>query len=126
MMFKKKMMTASLMALVLGFSAMAFAADAPAKNPFGLVYRGAITQNEKGKVNIRPVEYKVEGIKVVANLYLPADYDEKSSKLYPAVTVAHPNGGSKEQVAGLYAQRLAISPLPVMPAIRERAAESRD
>jgi hypothetical protein len=107
MMFKKKMMAASLMALVLGFSTMAFAAEAPAENPFGLVYRGAITQNEKGKVNIRPVEYKVEGIKVAANLYLPADYDEKSSKSYPAVTVAHPNGGSKEQVAGLYAQRLA-------------------
>ena len=31
-------------------------------NPYGLVYRGAITQNVKGKVNIRPVEYEVEGI----------------------------------------------------------------
>ena len=76
-------------------------------NPFGLVYQGAITKNKAGKVNIRPVEYKVEGIKVAANLYLPADYDEKSGKTYPAVTVAHPNGGCKEQVAGLYAQRLA-------------------
>ena len=76
-------------------------------NPYGLVYRGAITQNVKGKVNIRPVEYEVEGIRVAANLYLPADYDETSSKTYAAVTVAHPNGGSKEQVAGLYAQRLA-------------------
>ena len=76
-------------------------------NPFELVYGNAITKNEAGKVNIRPVEYKVEGIKVAANLYLPADYDERSGKLYPAVTVAHPNGGSKEQVAGLYAQRLA-------------------
>ena len=45
----------------------------------------------------------MEGIKVVANLYLPADYDEKSAKKYAAVTVAHPNGGCKEQVAGLYA-----------------------
>lgn len=77
------------------------------QNPFGLVYGNAITANVPGKVNIRPVEYEVEGIPVVANLYLPADYNENSDKTYAAVTVAHPNGGSKEQVAGLYAQRLA-------------------
>ena len=77
------------------------------KNPFGLVYRGAIEKNEPGKVNIRPVEYKVNGIKVAANLYLPSGYDEKDGKTYAAVTVAHPNGGCKEQVAGLYAQKLA-------------------
>ena len=77
------------------------------KNPFGLVYRGAIEKNEPGKVNIRPVEYKVNGIKVAANLYLPAGYDENDGKTYAAVTVAHPNGGCKEQVAGLYAQKLA-------------------
>ena len=77
------------------------------KNPFGLVYRGAIEKNEAGRVQIRPVEYKVNGIKVAANLYLPAGYDEKDGKTYAAVTVAHPNGGCKEQVAGLYAQKLA-------------------
>lgn len=82
-------------------------AQAQNSNPYGLVYRGAIMQNVKGKVNIRPVEYEVDGIRVAANLYLPADYDETSSKTYAAVTVAHPNGASKEQVAGLYAQRLA-------------------
>ena len=82
-------------------------AEAADQNPFGLVYQNAIAKNEPGKVNIRPVEYNVEGIKVSANLYLPADFDEKSGKKYAAVTVAHPNGGSKEQVAGLYAQRLA-------------------
>jgi fermentation-respiration switch protein FrsA (DUF1100 family) len=77
------------------------------KNPVGLVYRGAIEKNEPGKVNIRPVEYKVNGIKAAANLYLPAGYDENDGKTYAAVTVAHPNGGCKEQVAGLYAQKLA-------------------
>ncbi len=79
----------------------------PNANPFGLVYQNAIAKNEPGKVNIRPVEYEVDGIKVAANLYLPPDYDENSDKKYAAVTVAHPNGGSKEQVSGLYAQRLA-------------------
>lgn len=74
-------------------------------NPFGLVYEGAITENVKGKVNIHPVTYKLNGIDIAANVYTPADYDP--SKKYPAVVVAHPNGGIKEQVAGLYAQRLA-------------------
>lgn len=76
-------------------------------NQFGFVYGGAIERNEPGKVNVRPVEYEVDGIKVAANLYLPADYDESSDKTYAGITVAHPNGGCKEQVAGLYAQRLA-------------------
>lgn len=76
-------------------------------NPFGLVYGGAITENIPGKVNIQPVTYKLNGIEISANVYTPANYDP--AKKYPAVVVAHPNGGVKEQVAGLYAQRLAES-----------------
>lgn len=76
-------------------------------NPFGLVYQDAITENLPGKVNIHPVTYKLNGIEITANVYTPANYDP--SKSYPAVVVAHPNGGVKEQVAGLYAQRLAES-----------------
>lgn len=76
-------------------------------NPFGLVYRDAITENIPGKVNVHPVSYKLNGITIAANIYTPANYD--ASKKYPAVVVAHPNGGVKEQVAGLYAQRLAES-----------------
>ena len=75
------------------------------KNPFGLVYGDAITENARGKVNIHPVTYRLNGIDIAANIYTPANYD--ASKKYPAVVVAHPNGGVKEQTAGLYAQRLA-------------------
>ncbi|RPD47381.1 alpha/beta hydrolase [Paracnuella aquatica] len=75
------------------------------QNPWTLVYEGAITKNEKGKVAIHPVKYKLNGIDIAANVYTPANYD--AAKKHPAVVVAHPNGGIKEQTAGLYAQRLA-------------------
>lgn len=74
-------------------------------NPYGLVYDNAITENVPGKVNINPIEYELDGLKIRANVYTPAGYD--SSKSYPAIVVAHPNGGVKEQVSGLYSQLLA-------------------
>lgn len=75
------------------------------KNPFTLVYEGAITQNIKGEININPVTYKIKDITIVANVYTPANYD--ATKKYPTLVIAHPNGGVKEQVSGLYAQRMA-------------------
>lgn len=79
----------------------------PNENPFGLVYQGAITRNVSGQVNIHPITYDLNGIKISANVYTPAGYNQASKKKYPALVVAHPNGGVKEQVAGLYAQRMA-------------------
>lgn len=74
-------------------------------NMYGLVYEEAITENKDNKVHILPVTYKLNGIDIVANIYTPAYYHEHKS--YKAIVIAHPNGGVKEQTAGLYAQKLA-------------------
>lgn len=99
---KKTLLTTLAVASSLAFACVANAAE---NNPFGLVYKGAIMENVKGKVNIHPVTYTLNGLKIAANVYTPAGYE--ATKKYPAIVVAHPNGGVKEQVAGLYAQRLA-------------------
>jgi fermentation-respiration switch protein FrsA (DUF1100 family) len=102
---KSKLLNAVFVAATLGTLAGAAMAADYKQNPFTLVYDGAISANVKGRVNIHPVRYKLNGIDISANVYTPANYD--ASKNYPAIVVAHPNGGIKEQVAGLYAQRLA-------------------
>ena len=103
----KEIIQIHFLTVMLMISSLMASAQTTIKNPFGLVYGGAITKNVPGKVNMHPVHYKLNGIDIAANVYTPANYDP--SKKYPAVVVAHPNGGVKEQVAGLYAQRLAES-----------------
>jgi len=102
---KTKVIHSVLLAAAIGALSGGSMAAGYKQNPFTLAYEGAITENVKGKVNIRTVTYKLNGLDISANVYTPANYD--SSKKYPTVVIAHPNGGVKEQVAGLYAQRLA-------------------
>lgn len=103
----KKIITLLFVTLSIMSYAQTYGDEGPTLTPnaFGLVYENAISENVPGKVNIHRVNYQVDGIDVVANVYTPAGYDPKGS--YAAVVVAHPNGGSKDQVAGLYAQKLA-------------------
>ncbi|WP_436357717.1 alpha/beta hydrolase [Brevundimonas sp. CEF1] len=102
----KQMTLAAVLAVTISGFAVGEAGAADYRlNPFTLAYEGAITANLPGEVNIHRVTYPLNGLEIVANVYTPANYDP--TRRYPAIVVAHPNGGVKEQVAGLYAQRLA-------------------
>ncbi len=46
-----------------------------------------------------------QDITMAAVINFPANFDD--SKRYPAIVVAHPGGGVKEQTSGLYARKLA-------------------
>ncbi len=94
-----------LLSLIAILSTTMIMAQKETLNPWGLVYDGALTGNVAGEVQIRPVTYMVDGISVSANVYLPKGYD--ANKKYAAVVVSHPNGGVKEQVSGMFAQKLA-------------------
>ena len=112
-----------LLAAITGLSASVAGSADYRQNPFTLVYEGAITENQPGKVNIQPVTYKLNGLNISANVYTPANYDPQTK--YSAIVVAHPNGGVKEQVAGLFWPWSAVaspgcSPVPSSSAHRVR------
>lgn len=54
---------------------------------------------------MKSVTFRNRNLALAGNLYLPKDL--KEGQKYPAITVAHPGGGVKEQAAGVYAAKLA-------------------
>jgi uncharacterized protein len=56
-------------------------------------------------VSVQKVTFPNRNITIAGNLFFPQDLDK--NKKYPAIIVAHPAGGVKEQTAGIYAAKLA-------------------
>ncbi|MGB0523734.1 MAG: alpha/beta hydrolase [Flammeovirgaceae bacterium] len=63
-----------------------------------------LTEN-KNSVTMRTVNFKSEGLTLAGNLFLPQDFDQ--NKTYPAIVIAGSWTTVKEQMAGLYAEKLA-------------------
>ncbi len=57
------------------------------------------------QVQMKTVNFESEGAKLVGNLYYPSNYDQAQS--YPAIVVSGSWTTVKEQMAGLYANKLA-------------------
>ena len=63
------------------------------------------TDNQSQERTMKKINFKSEGLTLVGDLYYPADFQEGNR--YPAIVVSGSWTTVKEQMAGLYAQRLA-------------------
>ena len=61
--------------------------------------------NISNQVNMKKVNFQSEGAQLVGNLYYPPNFDD--TKSYPAIVVSGSWTTVKEQMAGLYAEKLA-------------------
>lgn len=65
----------------------------------------AADSNTSNQVTMKKVKFNSEGAQLTGNLFLPANFD--SQQKYPTIVVSGSWTTVKEQMAGLYAQRLA-------------------
>ena len=84
----------------------------------GLVFLLSSSQNQKNttenksieskilnQIKMKRINFKSQGLNLVGNIYYPAEFQENKS--YPAIIVSGSWTTVKEQMAGLYAQKLA-------------------
>jgi fermentation-respiration switch protein FrsA (DUF1100 family) len=56
---------------------------------------------------IKRVSFMNRGVEVVGNIHLPPDFEEAGA--YPTIVLATPGSSVKEQIGGIYAERLSAS-----------------
>lgn len=64
-----------------------------------------LKENQSNTIQMQKVTFNSEGAELVGNLFLPPNYDQNQK--YPAIVVSGSWTTVKEQMAGLYAQKLA-------------------
>lgn len=100
------------MASLLALAGPAFAAD---KNPFGLVYANAITENVPGQVQIHHVHYDLNGINIAANVYTPADYKIETISPRPMLFIMGEKAHSQPFTKDAYAKTAEPKELIIVP-----------
>lgn len=78
-MYQKILQLAGFFSAMLAISMLVPKVAGAGNNPFGLTYQGAVMENRKGEVNVHPVTYLLNGLKIAANVFTSANYDPQKN-----------------------------------------------